>query len=32
VGRVFGLMMDGYLGPVYERGLSNLGRVAKQTL
>jgi Polyketide cyclase / dehydrase and lipid transport len=28
VGRVFGLMMDGYLGPIYERGLSNLGRVA----
>ncbi len=29
VGRVFGLMMDGYLGPVYERGLANLGRVAR---
>lgn len=28
LGRVFGLMMDGYLGPIYERGLSNLGRVA----
>jgi len=28
VGRVFGLMMDGYLGPIYERGLSNLERVA----
>lgn len=30
VGRVFGLMMDGYLGPIYERGLSNLARVATQ--
>lgn len=24
VGRVFGLFMDGMLGPIYERGLSNL--------
>ena len=29
VGRVFGTMMDGYLGPIYERGLANLDRAAK---
>lgn len=29
VGRVFGVMMDSYLGPIYERGLANLDRAAK---
>jgi Polyketide cyclase / dehydrase and lipid transport len=28
VARAFGLFMDGYLGPTYERGLANLARVA----
>jgi carbon monoxide dehydrogenase subunit G len=28
--RVFGLFMDGYLGPVYERGLKNLDRAAQE--
>lgn len=26
IGRIFGLFMDGQLGPVYERGLKNLSR------
>jgi uncharacterized protein YndB with AHSA1/START domain len=26
VGRVFGLMMDRYLGPIYERGLANMAK------
>lgn len=26
IGRVFGLFMDGMLGPIYERGLGNLSR------
>jgi uncharacterized protein YndB with AHSA1/START domain len=30
MGRIFGLFMDGYLGPVYERGLKNLDRVAQE--
>ncbi len=29
--RVFGLMMDGFLGPTHERGLANLNRVASAT-
>jgi uncharacterized protein YndB with AHSA1/START domain len=28
ISRVFGLFMDGYLGPSYERGLANLSKVA----
>jgi Polyketide cyclase / dehydrase and lipid transport len=28
IARVFGLFLDGYLGPTYERGLANLARVA----
>ncbi|MEM1286153.1 MAG: SRPBCC family protein [Pseudomonadota bacterium] len=28
IGRVFGLFLDGMLGPVYERGLDNLANVA----
>jgi hypothetical protein len=28
VGRVFGLFMDGYLGPTYERGLAKLAKAA----
>ena len=28
IGRVFGLFLDGMLGPVYERGLGNLAAVA----
>jgi carbon monoxide dehydrogenase subunit G len=28
IGRVFGLMMDGYLGPIYERGLANLAKTS----
>lgn len=28
IGRVFGMFMDGMLGPTYERGLDNLSRVA----
>jgi hypothetical protein len=30
IGRVFGLFMDGYLGPIYERGLKKLDRVAQE--
>jgi Polyketide cyclase / dehydrase and lipid transport len=29
IGRVFGMFMDGMLGPIYERGLGNLDKVAK---
>ncbi|MEM6382982.1 MAG: SRPBCC family protein [Pseudomonadota bacterium] len=30
IGRVFGLFMDGMLGPIYERGLSNLANVVAE--
>ncbi|MGL4488437.1 MAG: SRPBCC family protein [Rhizobiaceae bacterium] len=29
MGRVFGMFMDGMLGPIYERGLGNLEKVSK---
>ncbi len=32
IGRVFGLFMDGYLGPTYERGLANLAKSASARL
>lgn len=30
LGRIFGLFMDGFVGPVTERGLENMGRIAAQ--
>ncbi len=32
VGRVFGIFMEGMLGPTFERGLANLKRVSEQQL
>ena len=31
IARVFGLFMDGMLGPVYERGLANLSKVVEKS-